>query len=172
MSMDAMGASSWKQPRQPSSNHNPHKHNWNFIERKTTGSTFFRHYYQEGSCVRALQMIYHHWLLLIPHRHRSVSRRIRRTGFPMLSCVPSCTRPLLTDAWKFTFNGRKQQEKLYSKTEPDGANKASVFQSAWVLTVLVPVMRGNVTCQPIGLVVSRWWGLSPLVTPNETEPEP
>lgn len=79
MSMDAMGATSWEQPLQPSSNHNPHKHNWNFIERKTTGSKF---YYQEGSRVKALQMIYDHWLLFIPQRHQVCPDASTEQAFP------------------------------------------------------------------------------------------
>lgn len=155
---------------QSSSNHNSHKHNWNFIERKTTGSIFFRHYHQKGvTCQSPAEDIL---AALYSTQTPRLSRRVHGTGCPMWSCVPSCPRPLLVDAWKFAFNGEKQQEKLYSKTKTDGANKALLFQLAWLLTILVQVMRGNVTCHPIGLVVSWRRGLSPLVTTNETEPEP
>lgn len=82
----------------------------------------------------------------------------------MLRCGPSCLRPPLMDACELAFNKRKQQERLRSKTKTDGANKVVLFQLAWLLTVLVQVMRGHVTCHPVGLVVSWRRGLSPLVT--------
>lgn len=72
----------------------------------------------------------------------------------MLRCGPSCLWPPLMDACKLAFNERKQQERLRSKTKTDGANKVVLFQLAWLLTVLVQVMRGHVTCHPVGLVVS------------------
>lgn len=73
----------------------------------------------------------------------------------MLRCGPSCLRPPLMDACKLTFNERKQQETLHSKTKTDGANKVLLFQLAWLSTVLVQVMRGHVTCHPVGLVVGE-----------------
>ena len=102
---------------------------------------------------------------------RQAPGRIPRKGYPVLRCLPSCPRPLLMNAWKLAFSGRKQEETLYSKTKTDGANKALLFQLAWLLTVLVQVMRGNVTCHPIGLVVFWRWGPGPLVTTNEPEPQ-
>lgn len=50
VSMFAIGATSWTQPLQPSK-HSSHKHNWNFIERKTTGWKFFL-----GTTVKSLRV--------------------------------------------------------------------------------------------------------------------
>lgn len=170
MSMDAMGAASWKQPLQPSSNHNSHKHNWNFIERKTTGSKFLDTTIKRVRVWKPCRR----YMITGSSLFYTGTKSVQTDPQKRLSHAKLCTppRPLPMDAWKFAFDRRKQQEKLYNKTETDGANKALLFQLAWLLTVLVQVMRGNVTCHPIGLVVSWRWGLSPLVTTNETEPEP
>lgn len=137
---DSLKATPWKQSLQPTSatpNHNSHKHNWNFIECKTTGSIqVFRNYYlgSQSSLFKALREIYDHLLFFFNFVHsRPLSLCVRTLSHGKMCTLLPTVSP--NGCLQLAFNERKQQERLYSKTETDGANKVLSVQLAWLLTV-------------------------------------
>lgn len=101
-------ATPWKQSLQPTSatpNHNSHKHNWNFIECKTTGSIqVFRNCYlgskeltfqSHEEDIRPLAPLY--FLRSRPLSPCAVWDPEKH--FPMVRCVPHCPQSVLMDAF-------------------------------------------------------------------------
>lgn len=69
------------------------------------------------------------------------------------------------------FNERKQQERLYSKTETDGANKVLLVLLAQLLTVPSPGNERTCHMSPSCLCCVLCWRPSTDVVTNETDPK-